>query len=102
MGSWRKLLDEMVASPKPNNYRYDDAVRILERLGFTLAGGSSGSHRLWKRPMPGGTVARIGLVDSGSGPMRSVYIRKLCQTLRDEGLYPLQERDDDVDRRDED
>lgn len=95
MGSWRKLLDRMLHDARPNSYTYDDAARVLRRLGFDEAPGT-GSHRVWRRTV--GTVGvRVGLRDSGRGPMKAVYIKDMLATLRAYELVPTTEDSDDVD-----
>lgn len=89
MANWRKRLQHMVDDPKPVNYRYREAASILRRLGFELAGGQ-GSHRLWRLEIPGGSVP-VSLVDEGHGPMKSVYVKKMIQQLREHGLLPATE-----------
>lgn len=96
MGNWRKALARIAEDPRPNGYRYHDLVPILEQLGFILATQSGTSHRFWKRKMPNGSTVRILIPTSGSGPVRAVYVKKMVRALREHGLYPLQERDDDV------
>ena len=88
MGSWRKLLQEMASHPKPVNYTYADATRVLENLGFALAHGDGGSHRTWSLVRSGQPPLIVGLVDAGHGTLKSVYIRKMIGTLREAGLLP--------------
>jgi hypothetical protein len=95
MGSWRKLLGRMLADTKPNSYTYDDAARVLRQLGFVESPGG-GSHRVWRRDVSGHGV-RIGLCDSGRGPLKAVYIKEMLATLRAFQLVPTMENADDVD-----
>lgn len=86
MASWRKKLREMAADTRPVGYTYEDATLILKRLGFDLAGTPAGSHRIWRRRRDDGTFIRIGLVQSGNGPMRREYIQDMIARLRSEGI----------------
>lgn len=92
MSSWRKLLRQMAADPDPRNYTYEDAVRVLNGLGFSAAKSKpSGSHRVWRRPDPGGNLHAtliVGLKDAGSGTMKPAYIRDMLKTLESAGLVP--------------
>lgn len=95
MGSWRKLLRQMMADSKPVGYSYDDAVRILTHLDFTLAPSShGGSHRVWRRARGDGTFVRIGLVDYGHGCLKRAYIDDMLSILRSEGLLPTNQPED--------
>lgn len=87
----------MAEDPRPVNYRYDDAATILLRLGFTLAGGGSGSHRLWRGSGADRKTVLVGLVDAGNGPMKPVYVKKMVQALRDAQLLPVEDVSDDMD-----
>jgi len=85
MASWRKLLAEMAAHPKPVNYTYAEAAKVLRNLGFTLS-DSEGSHRVWKKRIDARTTIRVGLVEAGHGTLKSVYIKEMIRTLRAYGL----------------
>jgi len=86
--SWRKRLKEMADDPKPCNYTYDEAVSILKALGFALAKTSGTSHRRWRVKGPSGQPITIALVDSGRGPMKSVYIKTMIRLLEENNLMP--------------
>ncbi len=92
MSSWRKLLVQMAADTDPRNYAYEDAVRVLVGLGFSPAKSKpSGSHRVWRRPDPGGNVHAtlvVALKDAGSGTMKPAYIRDMVKILDSAGLIP--------------
>ena len=85
MASWKKLLAEMSAHPKPVNYTYAEAAKVLRNLGFELA-ESEGSHRIWKLKIDAHTTVRVGLVEAGHGTLKSVYIKQMIRTLRAHGL----------------
>lgn len=97
MGSWRKLLASMVADADPRSYSYHDAALILQHLGFEGPFGRGGSHRRFRRALAdpsspaGSTTIVIGLVDTGHGPMKPVYIKKMLATLREHPLLPVEE-----------
>ncbi len=89
VASWRKLLARMVSDPDPREYTYDQAARVLDRLGFTLAPVGGGSPRKWRYRSPDGTtVVVVGLVDRGSGTLKPIYIREMVQQLQANGLLP--------------
>ena len=92
MPSWKKLLADMVADPRPRSYSYQDAVTVLRHLGFTPANAKpKGSHRVWRyefRDDEGKkiTTAVVGLVDSGSGKLKPKYITKMIDVLQSHKL----------------
>lgn len=88
MAKWTKLLQRMLEDTNPGNYRYDEAVRILDKLGFTLAPSGGGSHRTWRREVRPGVTARVGLVDKGHGTLKAVYIVEMIKVIREYGLIP--------------
>ncbi|MBA3560846.1 MAG: hypothetical protein H0W30_19900 [Gemmatimonadaceae bacterium] len=85
----------MAEHPKPVNYTYDDAARILRHLDFRVS-DAEGSHRVWKRKIDEHTTLRVSLVDSGHGKLKSVYVKKMVQILNAHGLVP-EETDNAVD-----
>jgi predicted RNA binding protein YcfA (HicA-like mRNA interferase family) len=91
---WEKLLAAMLTDTRPRSYTYDDMVTVLTQLGFTLARRGSGSHRNWRRELPdssepnGHRTVNIGLVDSGSGTLKAVYVKQAMRTLRENNLLP--------------
>lgn len=85
MSSWRKKLAEILEDPRPVNYRYDELANILRRLGFE-EGGRGSSHRVWRFSARDGNVHRVLLVDHGHGPLKRVYVEKMCATIRLAGL----------------
>lgn len=91
MGSWRKLLERMVADPKPRSYSYDEAATVLGQLGFQPK-GRGGSHRKWRKAItePDGTTRGviIGLLDTGRGNLPPEYIQDMVQILRENNLLP--------------
>jgi hypothetical protein len=93
MSSWRKLLRQMADDPKPVNYRYEDAARVLRHLGFACAPSSGGSHRHWRGHAPDGSLVVIGLKDAGNGPMKAVYVKDMVSTLRGAGMLPATDAD---------
>lgn len=101
MASWRKHLRRMVADPKARAYTYEQGAVVLEHLGFTNEGGR-GSHRKFRLELDDPGTARgkraviVGLVQKGSGTLKPVYIEKMIETLRDNGLLPS-----DIDENDE-
>lgn len=99
MGNWRKLLARMASDESPSTYTYDEAAAVLRHLGFELAKHGGGSHRKWRRQAPDGSTIIIGLVESGSGPMKPYLIRDMIDALRRAGL--LDEGNDVVEDDDE-
>ena len=88
----------MALDARPINYDYADAVRVLKNLGFTLASTDTGSHRVWKRKVVGRAPVVVGLVDKGHGKLKSVYVKNMIATLREEGLLAIDgETNDDLD-----
>ena len=61
-------------------FRYDELAAILAACHFVLV-GKSGSHRTWRRSIPGGNVLRITLVDKGSGEIGQAYVRAMRHLL---------------------
>lgn len=94
MASWEKRLMALAADPRPNNYRYEEVTGLLGRLGFELAGRPAGSHRRWRLVVAdpavegGKRTITVGLVDNGNGPLKSVYVKEMVRTLRENNLLP--------------
>lgn len=96
MASWRKLLARMVADPDPRSYTYDEAAGILGQLGFAPPKKKKrgGSHRKFRLEVDDPSAEHgkrgviIGLVDSGSGTLKPVYIIQMVSTLRANDLLP--------------
>ena len=86
MARWRKLLEKMASDSDPRNYSYEEAVTVLNGLGFTLAPHGAGSHRAWRWKSPSGTVVIIGLVDKGHGTLKPYLVREMIKQLRANGL----------------
>lgn len=94
MARWEKVLQQMLNDQKPVGYSYGDAASVLLGLGFEPPRRKTGgSHRKWTRKVQGILVV-IGLVESGSGPLRSYLIRDMVKTLTQHGL--VSSRKDDV------
>lgn len=93
----------MLADTNPGNYRYDEVVRILRKLEFTLAPTGDGSHCTWRREIRAGVTARVGLVEKGHGTLKAVYIVEMLKVLRDHGLIPtdLESADHESDESDD-
>jgi hypothetical protein len=85
--SWRRRLGEVIADPKPTDYRYHELANLLSHLGFE-EGGRGTSHRVWRFVDPRGNVHRVVLVDKGHGPVKRVYVEKMCTTIKAAGLAP--------------
>lgn len=90
MAAWRRTLQRMLNDTNPVGYRYDEAAAVLRGLGFDLAPSSGGSHRKWWHRTPGGTTARIGLVESGRGTLKPFLVRQMVATLREHNLVPAE------------
>lgn len=92
MGSWRKLLADMVADPRPRSYTYEQASGVLKHLGFKAAARKEGgSHRQWRLEIDdadGKRTVLIGLVQKGHGPMKRYLIEQMIDVLRANGLLP--------------
>lgn len=92
MGRWRKLLAATVADRNPRSYTYEDAVRVLTHLGFEQARAKpGGTHRLWRREIADAAGKRtvfVGLVEKGHGTLKPVYVEKMIDILRTNGLLP--------------
>lgn len=88
MASWLKLLAKMAADPNPTTYTYQDAARVLGHLGFALAPHGGTSHRRWRRRDGAAPPVVVGLVDTGSGPIKKVYIVQMIDILRTNNLLP--------------
>lgn len=92
MGSWRKLLAQMVADRDPRSYSYQQAVTVLEHLQFTHTGGK-GSHRVFRRSVPDPSVPGkqrgviVGLKQC-PGSLKPSYISTMITTLRANNLLP--------------
>lgn len=91
MAGWRKLLARMANDSDPRNYSYNDAVRVLDGLGFKAAPHGSGSHRAWRRKGSTGTAVVVGLVDKGHGTLKPYLIREMIKQLREHGFVPESE-----------
>ncbi|HEY0528690.1 MAG TPA: hypothetical protein VGD02_07665 [Gemmatimonadaceae bacterium] len=94
MASWEKLLWKMVADADPRSYSYDEAARILIRLGFAEPPKTSGSHRRFRIEVADPTAEGgsrgvvIGLVDKGRGNLKPKYITQMIATLAENNLLP--------------
>ena len=94
MASWRKRLADMVADSDPRSYTYDEAARILVNLGFAPPKKSGGSHRKFRIEIadPGTESGKrgviVGLVESGSGTLKPVYITHMVSVLQSNNLLP--------------
>jgi hypothetical protein len=91
---WRKYLEQMLADADPRSYTFDQAATVLHQLGFVMAKPSGGSHRRFRLqivdqgpPITKRTVI-IGLVDSGKGALKPVYIKEMVRELRENHLLP--------------
>lgn len=78
----------MLSDSNPITYTYRDASHVLEALGFEVAPHGGGSHRKWRRSLPGGNVVIVGLVEKGSRSLKSYLIRDMLAQLRSSGLIP--------------
>jgi predicted RNA binding protein YcfA (HicA-like mRNA interferase family) len=84
----------MVADTDPRSYTYDEAAGVLINLGFAQSRRGGGSHRIFRieladsQAQGGRRAVIIGLVDSGKGKLRPIYIKKMVQTLRENKLLP--------------
>jgi predicted RNA binding protein YcfA (HicA-like mRNA interferase family) len=76
----------MLSDVRPTTYTYADAAAVLNGLGFEVAPHGGGSHRRWRHRSAAGNVVVIGLVDSGSGPLKPYLIRDLVSSLREHGF----------------
>lgn len=96
--SWEKTLRRMTHDEDPRGYTYEEAALVLNGLGFTRAKDKpKGSHRVWRRPDSDSNVQStviVGLVKSGHGTMKPVYIRQMISILREAGLIPTEQYDD--------
>lgn len=94
MASWRKLLAQMVADPDPGSHTFDEAAGVLGHLEFNLAKPTKGSHRRFRRTVedstqPSGTrTIIIGLVQSGKGTLKPIYITEMVRVLQENHLLP--------------
>lgn len=88
MATWKKLLAKMLTDSSPTSYTYEEAASVLARLDFALAPPGGGSHRRWRRKLPGGTVIVIGLVDKGAGTLKAYLIRDMVAQVKGHGLVP--------------
>jgi len=93
MGSWRKRLAAMIADSDPRSYTFEEAAGILDHIGF-VQGSHGGSHRRFRRELPDPNVPSgkrgviIGLVQSGSGCLKPVYVVEMIAALRENKLLP--------------
>lgn len=88
MARWKKLLSKMLSDSNPITYTYDEASQVLVALGFEVAPHGGGSHRKWRRSLPGGNAIIVGLVEKGSGPLKPYLIRDMLSQLTLNGLVP--------------
>lgn len=97
MNRANKLLDAMLRSSDPRQFRYRDAAAVLTSLGFEPARTKpSGSHRVWRRRLNVGdarSTVYIGLVDPGNGTIKPVYIKQMLAILLQHGLIQGGRRD---------
>lgn len=85
MGGASKLLGAMLRARDPRSFTYDDAATVLRSLGFEPTRTKpKGSHRLWRRELvteTGKQTVYVGLVESGHGTLKPVYIKKMLEVL---------------------
>lgn len=75
MARWEKRLADMRTNPR--GWRYDQVVSILTPVGFEPPRKPSGSHRAFRHP----NGRYVGLVDSGSGTLKPVYVEKAVEAV---------------------
>lgn len=67
---------------------------MFSRAVQVFARRSAGSHRIWRRQVPdpaadgGFRTIHIGLVESGSGALKAVYVKEAVRVLRANNLLP--------------
>lgn len=88
MSRHEKLIDKLNRNPPPKDFRFDDLVVLLTRLGFELRQQSGGSsHNYFVREDEGGEEYRI---DSSrphpDGIMKIYQIKEIRQRLTEWGL----------------
>ena len=88
MARWKKPLAKMLSDSNPITDAYSDASHVLEALGFEVSPHGGGSHRRWRRSLPGGNVVIIGLVEKGRGSLKPYLIRDMLAQRRSSGLIP--------------
>lgn len=94
MGGWRTVLELMVADDDPRSYSFDQAATVLVHLGFSPPKKPKGSHRIFRRVIadaasPSGTRAvTVGLVDSGKGKLKPIYVKEMVAVLQMNDLLP--------------
>lgn len=78
----------MLTDVSPTSYTYDEAILVLKNLDFELAPHGGGSHRKWRRRSADGNIVVIGLVEKGTGTLKSYLVRDMVHQLQLNGLIP--------------
>lgn len=80
-----KLLQRFFSSPPPKNFKWDDFVVMMDRLGYTLEFNSRGSsHCIFYKDDPY-VVLQFVKPHPGS-EIKVVYIRKARVFLEEQGI----------------
>lgn len=85
----------MLRAREPRGFTYEDAATVLRSLGFEPSRTKpKGSHRLWRRELAtdnGMQTVYVGLVQSGHGTLKPVYVKKMLEVLLHNHLIEAQD-----------
>lgn len=80
-----KLLQRFFANPPPKNFKWEDFVTMMQRLGFTLEfNGRGSSHCIFYKHNP--KVVLDFLKPHPGNELKVVYVKKAREFLIEQGI----------------
>ncbi len=80
-----KLLDKFFSNPPPKNFKWNDFVTMMERLGFTLEfNGRGSSHCIFYKDNP--KIVLNFLKPHPNDELKVVYLKNARKFLNEHGI----------------
>lgn len=80
-----KLLQKLFSNPPPKNFKWEDFVTLMKRLGFSLEfNGRGSSHCIFYKDDP--HVVLQFVKPHPSDELKVIYIKKAKEFLIDQGI----------------
>lgn len=80
-----KLLQRFFANPPPRNFKWEDFVTMMQRLGYTLEfNGRGSSHCIFYKDNP--RVVLNFVKPHPNDELKPIYVKKAKEFLIDEGI----------------
>lgn len=80
-----KLLQRFFANPPPKNFKWEDFVTMMQRLGFTLKfNGNGSSHCIFFKDNP--EVVLNFVKPHPNDELKVVYVKKAREFLIEQGI----------------